>query len=360
MEQEHLYLHKKVNSWKEQGVELHCRLREELVNWKPASSGLADQLGKICNSFTKNQKVLHRDFIKSSLYYQVVQEAPFYWQIMNKPFGYPGDAELMLMAYRNQFEGKTPFGRLIHLQAVETEACQAVRHRKEFLYNHIIDTIRQHHGEGVRILSLAAGPAQEIQEVLRHQSEKGISFLALDHDMRTISNTGQSFKDKRFRYALANAFQIMEGLHTIAYPRQPFHRYCNPKRDMNGWGKIFGLLFYEVDQLQKNSFDLVYSAGLYDYIRTHSHNDQKGAVALTKQLYNFVKPGGSLVIGNFSPNNPRYLRFMMEFVFDWILIYRNKQEMMDFARSIPEGDIRNITVLEEPLGINYFLKIDKV
>jgi hypothetical protein len=70
-------------------------------------------------------------------------------------------------------------------------------------------------------------------------------------------------------------------------------------------------------------------------------------------------PGGSLIIGNFSPNNPRDLRFPMEYVYEWFLIYRTKQEMLDFARAIPEREISKMEVLEEPLGINYFLKIDK-
>jgi hypothetical protein len=49
----------------------------------------------------------------------------------------------------------------------------------------------------------------------------------------------------------------------------------------------------------------------------------------------------------------------MEYVYEWFLIYRSKQETLDFARSIPEREISNMEVLEEPLGINYVLKIDK-
>jgi hypothetical protein len=33
--------------------------------------------------------------------------------------------------------------------------------------------------------------------------------------------------------------------------------------------------------------------------------------------------------------------------------------VLDFARAIPELAIKSTQVIEEPLGINYFLEIDK-
>jgi extracellular factor (EF) 3-hydroxypalmitic acid methyl ester biosynthesis protein len=112
-------------------------------------------------------------------------------------------------------------------------------------------------------------------------------------------------------------------------------------------------------RLKKHDYTLIYSAGLYDYIKTFPEDPTKGTIALTKNLFELVRPGGALVIGNFNSRNPLYERFYMEFVVDWQLIYRTKQEMLDFARSIPEREIKSMEVLEEPLGINYFLKIDK-
>ena len=49
----------------------------------------------------------------------------------------------------------------------------------------------------------------------------------------------------------------------------------------------------------------------------------------------------------------------MELLYDWVLIYRDKNEMHHLADGIPEGEISEMTLLEEPLGINYFLKIVK-
>jgi len=49
---------------------------------------------------------------------------------------------------------------------------------------------------------------------------------------------------------------------------------------------------------------------------TFPDQPEKGTIALTKQLFSMLKPGGALVIGNFSPNNSRALRYPMEYVYD--------------------------------------------
>jgi hypothetical protein len=103
----------------------------------------------------------------------------------------------------------------------------------------------------------------------------------------------------------------------------------------------------------------VYSAGLNDYIQTFLLDETKGTISLTKNLFDLVMPGGSLIIGNFNHNNPRDLRFVMEYIYDWQLIYRERHDMLECARAIPEKKIEDMKIIEEPLGINYFLKIDK-
>ena len=177
-------------------------------------------------------------------------------------------------------------------------------------------------------------------------------------------DTLQQFKNGKhqlqFKYALANAFQIIAGNYVTAKPRNLFHQYCSPANDFKGyWRLLMSYVKYELKRLEKESFDLVYTAGLYDYIKNFPLDDDKGTVALTRNLFNLVKPGGSLIIGNFNHNNPRHLRFAMDYIFDWSLIYRDKEEMLAFAKSISKDEIANIEVLEEAASINYFLKIDK-
>jgi hypothetical protein len=240
----------------------------------------------------------------------------------------------------------------LHKHALSTKACQSVRNRKEYLKEQILKS-----GNG-KVLSLAAGPAREIREVL-DVSNGRFRFLALDHDIDTLEKFNISTPNYQFNYALANAFQIISGNYLAAKPRKYMLRYCHPRTDFRGIGRLFSAVKYDLKILKKEDFNLVYSAGLYDYIKTFLLDETKGTIALTKNLFDLVTPGGSLIVGNFNHKNPRDLRFVMEYIYDWQLIYRGKYDMLDLARAIPVKQIENIEIVEEPLGINYFLKIDK-
>ena len=157
---------------------------------------------------------------------------------------------------------------------------------------------------------------------------------------------------------MANAFELARGNYDVVFPGDNIND-PNLLRGPVGLKRFMRSNRDSVKELPLNHFDLVYTAGLYDYVPTHPTDDTKGVVALTKNLFELVKPGGNLVIGNFSENNPDHLVFPMEFIYDWELIYRNEKEMLDFAKTIPKGQIADIEVLTEPLKINYFLKISK-
>ncbi|MFO7984421.1 MAG: hypothetical protein R6U38_01045 [Desulfatiglandaceae bacterium] len=197
---------------------------------------------------------------------------------------------------------------------------------------------------------------REVEEVLCQDSSKdNYRFLALDHDIKSLRHVKTRLQDDRLQYGIANAFQIIKRNYAVAYPRQYAVMRCNPRNDFKGFGKLLAPMKYKIIRLAETSFDLIYSAGLYDYILTFDEKS-KGAVALTTHLFHLLKPGGTLIIGNFSPKNPLHVRFGMEYLYDWVLIYRGEKDMYRLANGIPESDIAEMTLLEEPLGINYFLK----
>ena len=351
VEKKHLDIRNKLNALTATDGVLEDILSQEIVEFEAWRHPVMDRLGEVTNEFDPLQKESHQDYIKKSKYFEIVQEAPFYWQIINKPNGYAGDAEMMSYIYRNSFEGQTPFGKFLHKHAVSTKACQSVRNRKDYLVEQILEK------EG-KILSLAAGPSKEIKEVMSI-GRNGRQFLALDHDLETLKRYRSSDTTSSFTYALANAFQIISGNYLAARPRFVFEKFCSPRTDFTGLQKIFSYLKYEMIELKNHRFDMIYSAGLFDYIQTFQLDDSKGTVGLTKNLFDLLKSGGVLIVGNFTENNPRDLVFVMEYVYDWQLNYRDQVDLMEFTRTIDNYEIKNIEIVEEPLGINYFLKVEK-
>ncbi|MNT52042.1 hypothetical protein D3C72_1890480 [compost metagenome] len=99
--------------------------------------------------------------------------------------------------------------------------------------------------------------------------------------------------------------------------------------------------------LPEKDYDLIYSAGLFDYFT------ERVARAAAVKMIASVKPGGHVVIGNFSKNNPSVP--FMELILDWHLIYRSEDDLL----RIFQGLGSKIWVEKEPLGINLFLVIRK-
>ena len=354
LQERHIQLREKLNARSFTGEELENVLSDEMEKFEPWRHALMDQLGQITSGFSQEEKKIHKQYIRQTTYHQIVQEAPFYWRIINKPNGYAGDAFLMDFIYKNRFEGETPFGKFLHKNALKSHACQAVRNRKTFLKEQILKT-----GSG-KVLSLAAGSAQEIRDILNGPTRENFNFHALDHDMDTLTSFQDLSKKTNFNYFLANAFQITSKKYNLASPRPMLQQYCSPRRDFRGWRRLFIHLKYKLDCLKIQDYDLIYTAGLYDYIKTYLLNPSRGTIALTRNLFvDLLKPGGTLIVGNFTHHNPRDVRFAMEYIYDWNVIYRNKEEMFDFVRDIPKEQIQDMELLEEPLGINCFLKITK-
>jgi hypothetical protein len=100
-----------------------------------------------------------------------------------------------------------------------------------------------------------------------------------------------------------------------------------------------------------NDLDLVYSAGLYDYLA------QPMATALTHRLFKMLKAGGKLLVANFAPEL-RDIGYMESFM-AWHLTYRNETEMEAFAAHIPTNEILAQRVFRDEHQNIVFLEIVK-
>jgi hypothetical protein len=96
--------------------------------------------------------------------------------------------------------------------------------------------------------------------------------------------------------------------------------------------------------------DLVYSAGLFDYL------DRRAFHALLAAFYGALTDGGRLVIGNIALQNPT--RYFMEYGLDWVLVHRSAQDLLDLAQDLSPAPTR-VQVDAEPSGVNLFLHVTR-
>ena len=253
-------------------------------------------------------------------------QSPSMARCANKPFGYPGDYEVMRFLYEKPFEGPTLFAKAISLAFDETCAPRAVRFRKDLVKRKILEMIEARR-RPLRILAVASGPAQELVELLQETTDlPPLELVLFDQD----------------KGALACAYRRLQpiidekhaGKVKMLYLHDSIKRLLRDADLFSGFGR----------------FDMIYSVGLFDYLRPHT------AVNLARNLENRLADGGRAMIANMVPDNPS--RWYMEHHLDWWLIYRTRPELLEIARrAAPHAQLQ---ILEEESGVNPFVEMSRV
>jgi extracellular factor (EF) 3-hydroxypalmitic acid methyl ester biosynthesis protein len=256
--------------------------------------------------------------------HQFFMQAPSMQRAFQKPFGYPGDYEVMRFIYERPFEGQTLFAKAISLAFDGTRAARAVRHRKDLVKREIRELIESRR-RPLRVLSIAAGPAQELYELLQ--------------EIEDIPETLEIVLFEQDKGALAYAY-----------------RRLKPVVDLRWSGRVKLIYLHEsIRRLLRDAqlftplgpFDMIYSVGLFDYLR------QATAVQLARSFEAQLAPGGVALVANMIPENPS--RWYMEHHLEWYLIYRSQTDLLELAaRAAPRAKLR---VLEEESGVNPFVEI---
>ncbi len=254
----------------------------------------------------------------------LVYGAPFASRAYHKPRGYAGDYEMMNHLYRNELVGASLFDQCLHKYFIDEHAGAAVKNRAQYLFEKITQLFEATPKEQpLKILSVASGPAMEQQLFVKNgQSHYGrpVEFTCLDQDEESLK-FAQRHLLSADRLAGGSGFNFNFSNMAI--------------RNVIGRG------------LPEKDYDLVYSAGLFDYF-----TEQVCRAAAVKMLAS-VKEGGQVIIGNFSKTNP--CAPFMELILDWHLIYRSEEDLL----RIFQGLGSKIWIEKEPLGINLFVVIQK-
>ncbi len=280
------------------------------------------EIGQAIKGLTAEQYKASAEFFRKQLKH-LIYDAPFSKRAFEKPKGYAGDYEMMNHLYRDEFVGPHLFAKCLHNYFINEPAGQAVRNRAFYLKKKLSEKFAATpKTTPLKFLSVASGPAREVQLFLETPFAKEgrkAEFVCLDQDEDSLKFAQRSIR------TVDREIQSGFGF-----------RFVN-KAIKNVIGK----------GLDETEFDVIYSAGLFDYL-----SEPVAQMAATR-LFNSLKPGGSLIIGNFNLFNPTLP--LMDLAWDWHLIYRSPEDLAKMFA--PVGG--SITVEQEDLGINLFCVIRK-
>ncbi|MCA1662943.1 MAG: methyltransferase domain-containing protein [Myxococcales bacterium] len=258
------------------------------------------------------------DFFRRQLAHLLYQ-SPLFERSYHKPLGYAGDFEMMALIYRNEELGGTLFAKCLSRYYMNHPNARAVRNRAVYLHRRLERTICARAGGKLRILSVAAGPAREIQMLLEDESLdlSNVEVDLLDQDVTALQSAQQSLQRAVARRQSA----------------APTLRFVHKAMANVVKGGLDG------------RYDVIYSAGLFDYF-----SDALARRAALR-LHRLLEDGGELIVGNFCavPEN----RAFMELALDWELIYRSADEL----RALYAGVTPAIEVDAEPEQINLFVTL---
>jgi SAM-dependent methyltransferase len=225
---------------------------------------------------------------------EILHQDPFTWRAFSKPRGYAGDAELLDYIYGVDEGWAAPAGtsavgqRIFAHHTAHGPSPKAVRVRRRVLARLVDETSAA--VSRPRILSVAAGHLREAGLSAAIRQGRTGEYVALDQD-------GKSLETVERLYGRFGVVTVAAGIRRLLMGRLALGR-----------------------------FDLIYSAGLYDYL------PQTTARHLTRVLFDMLRPGGRLLVANFLPGI-RDVGYMESFM-DWHLVYRTTQELRDLAKPI--------------------------
>lgn len=271
------------------------------------------ELVRITSKYTEKEHEHHGFYFRKQLW-NIILCSPIMARTNLKPRGYSGDSEMMRMIYHGGYQGDSSFGKLLHKHSMDQPAAVAVRNRRrdiaELLHAYVEDR-RMSGGSGlsrkIKMLSVACGPAFEVRDIVTTQEEASLLHLSLlDQDEQALLEASTVVRDVEHTLGAELSVDfVRESVRTMLVTRELQER----------WGR----------------FDFIYSMGLFDYLTAPV------ATAVLRKLYQLLLPGGQMVIGNFSTENPT--RYYMEYWLDWKIIYRTEQDLTALASRLPGADI---------------------
>jgi hypothetical protein len=271
----------------------------------------------------------------SSMLMPVLQACPFHRRAYEKPLGYAGDYRMMELCFASELDGEGLFGRFLHSVSQHYTLARAVVAR-EAVTREAVRQAASSEGEGpARVLAVAAGPALELRRFLEDSGtlRRPVELLLLDQDPSAHETASRQLTRILLERHHGMLPVTVRCLHFSV--RQLLRPQTQEDRAVSE--SLMGL-------------DLVYSSGLYDYL------PERVAALLTRSLYARLKPGGRLLAGNLVEASE--CTWMMDYVFDWPLIYRDHKTMLRLADGLANNGT-HVGITPDATGHCLFLDVRK-
>lgn len=264
----------------------------------------------------------------------LVLVSPFARRAFGKPLGYAGDYLMVDMMIRSPIEGDTLFAKIVNVWLLGQSPAQAHRNRVSYLEKKLIEETARVRANGsiAKIFNLGCGPAAEVQRFFAEQHVCGHADLSLvDFNEETLQHLGQKLNKLSRNLAKPASFRLI-------------------KKSVNQILKDAAL---GLGRWPEEKYDYVYCAGLFDYLSDNVCRK------LMNVFYEMLAPGGLLLATNATDvmNSSRPFRYSMEYILDWHLIYRDKDELAALSPNLANKD--DIKVVVESTGANLFLEVKK-
>jgi hypothetical protein len=266
----------------------------------------------------------------------ILYACPMHRRAYEKPQGYAGDYRLMELHFAHERSGDGLFGRFLHFVAQNYSLPRAVIAREAVLRDAVRKVLEHDSTEPARVLALAAGPAMEMRRLLEGEPTitRPVELILVDQDKSAHETAHRQLTRllvERHQGKLPVTLTCLHfSVRQILKPKsQEEHRV--------------------VDEVLAG-LDLVYCAGLYDYL------PDPVATRLTSAMYSRLRPGGRMLMGNMAVGPD--MTWMAEFVLDWFLHYRTPESMLHLGAGLSPL-LAHQTVSADVTGHAIFLDVTK-
>jgi extracellular factor (EF) 3-hydroxypalmitic acid methyl ester biosynthesis protein len=286
----------------------------------------ARALADVVAPYSKEEHERHGFYLRRQAWHLILASA-IHRRTNLKPRGYAGDSEMMRLIYEDAYAGRTTFEKLLHKQAVEMPAAQAVRNRRRLIpqvLREVLDRFPDLPVHGFRFLSVASGPAWEMQDLFLDAADvERFHCVLLDQDTEALETAQEGIaRIEAARGIRARVEYVNESVRTMLRSRDLAERL--------------------------GTHHFIYSMGLFDYLTPPV------ARAVLARVFELLEPGGTLLVGNYHVGNPT--RVYMDYWMDWPLYYRTEESFLELADGV-DAATREVTFDET--GCQMFLRLDR-